>query len=210
MKRLAKRTVILTGGIGSGKSAAARFFTDLGVTVVDADAISHRLTGPDGAALQAIQAHFGPAAINTQTPAKGELPGAMNRAYMREVVFKDPAARQQLEAILHPMIRQAAEKELAQAPGNYAIYMLPLWVESRSSAGLCVDQVIVVDCAPQMQIMRVMQRNQLTEAQVRAMLAAQTSREDRLKVADHVITNDGSLDDLQTQVKTLHQRLNQP
>jgi len=165
MKRLAKRTVILTGGIGSGKSAAARFFTDLGVTVVDADAISHRLTGPDGAALQAIQAHFGPAAINTQTPAKGELPGAMNRAYMRELVFKDPTARQQLEAILHPMIRQAAEKELAQAPGKLRdLYAAALGGEQVLRRGLCVDQVIVVDCAPQMQIMRVMQRNQLTRS----------------------------------------------
>jgi dephospho-CoA kinase len=207
---VAQRIVILTGGIGSGKSAAARLFADLGVTIVDADAISHQLTGPDGAALKAIETRFGPSALATITSPQGQPTTTLNRSAMRDRIFQDPAARQQLEAILHPMIREIAKKELAQAPGNYAIYMLPLWVERQSSRGLEADQVVVVDCDAQTQIRWVMQRNHFTEPQVRAMLAAQAKREDRLDVADHVIDNNGSLEDLQAQVKTLHQKLNQP
>jgi dephospho-CoA kinase len=199
-----KRIVILTGGIGSGKSAAADLFRDLGVPIVDADEISHALTAPGGAAMPAIAAAFGDQVVNAE--------GGLDRAAMRAVVFENPAQRERLEGILHPMIQKMAKDQLAQASGPYAIYVVPLWAESAAKGTMAItpDHVIVVDCSPQTQISRVMQRNQLTQTQVQAVLNSQALREDRLKLADLVIHNDQDFAHLQAQVRALHQQLNQP
>jgi dephospho-CoA kinase len=185
----------LTGGIGSGKSAAAEEFARLGATVVDTDVIAHRLTAPGGAAVSAIRRAFGDDAI---------LPsGAMDRERMRERVFADPAARRQLESLLHPMIRAESDREIAAAAGPYVVHVIPLLVESGNYRARA-DRVLVVDCPEETQLSRVQARSGLTEPQARAILRAQASRAERLSAADDVIDNSGTLDSLRRQVAELH------
>ena len=187
----------LTGGIGSGKSAAAREFERLGATVVDSDAIAHELTAPGGAALERIKALFGEAFIAPS--------GAMDREAMRSHVFRDPQAKRALEALLHPLIRAAAERRIAAAGGPYVIYVVPLLVESGDYRGR-VDRVLVVDAPEAEQLERVRGRSGLAERDVRAIMAQQASRAARLAAADDVIDNSGTLDALRAQVAALHAR----
>ena len=189
----------LTGGIGSGKSAAAALFAERGITVVDTDAIAHALTAPGGAAMPAIRAEFGDAVAGAD--------GALDRAAMRAIVFADPGARKRLESILHPMIRAESERLLAAdgARAPYAILMVPLLVESGDYRKR-VDRVAVVDCAEATQIARVMNRNGLARAEVERILAAQATRAERLAAADDVIDNDGELAALAPQIERLHVR----
>lgn len=184
----------LTGGIGSGKSTVADRFAALGVPVVDTDEVSRELTAAGGAAIPAIRAAFGDAAIDAA--------GAMDRTAMRERVFADPQARQRLEAILHPMIAGETQRRLAAAEAPYRIVAVPLLVETGHWLRR-VDRVLVIDCPPEVQVARVMRRNGLPEAQVRAVLAAQATREARLAAADDVIDNAGSPDALDAPVRRL-------
>ena len=187
----------LTGGIGSGKSAAAREFEGLGASVVDTDAIAHELTAPGGAALAHIKALFGEAFIAPS--------GAMDREAMRNRVFSDPQAKRALEALLHPMIRAAAEHRIAAADGPYVIYVVPLLVESGDYRGR-LDRILVVDAPEAEQIERVARRSGLAEREVRAIMAQQVSRAARLAAADDVIDNSGALEALRAQVAALHAR----
>jgi dephospho-CoA kinase len=187
----------LTGGIGSGKSAAADEFAGLGATVVDTDAIAHRLTAAGGAALPAIRRMFGDAFILAS--------GAMDRKRMREHVFADPAARRSLEGVLHPLIRAESEREIAAAAGPYVIHVVPLLVESGDYRQR-VDRVLVVDCPEATQIARVRARSGLSEAQAEAIVRAQASRAERRAAADDVIDNGGSRDALRAQVAALHEK----
>jgi dephospho-CoA kinase len=187
----------LTGGIGSGKSAAAEEFARLGATVVDTDAIAHELTATGGAAIAKVQRLFGKEVIGAD--------GAMDRAKVRARVFADPVAKKALEALLHPMIRDESRRRIAAAKGPYALHVVPLLVES-ADYGSRVDRVLVVDCPEALQIARVRARSGLAEAEVRAILASQASRAERLAAADDVIDNSGSLDALRKQVAALHQR----
>ena len=185
----------LTGGIGSGKSAAADEFARLGATVVDTDLIAHRLTGPGGAALAAIQRLFGDAFV---------LPsGAMDRKRMRERVFADTAARKSLESVLHPMIREESERQIAAAAGTYVVHVVPLLVESGDFRRR-VDRVLVVDCPEATQIARVRARSDLSGDEALAIVQSQASRAERLAAADDVIDNGGTLEDLRRQVAALH------
>ncbi len=187
----------LTGGIGSGKSTVAALFADCGATVIDSDVISHRLTQSGGSAIAAIRAAFGDDYINTD--------GALDRARMRQRVFSDPAARLQLEAILHPLIRvqMLAQAETSTAP--YLLLVVPLLFEAAGYLGL-VQRTLVVDCTEVLQVARAMQRGGLDEQTVRAIMATQMPRAERLRRADDVIQNNGSPDDLRRQVEQLHQR----
>jgi dephospho-CoA kinase len=172
----------LTGGIGSGKSTAANFLVEMGATLIDADAISRSLTATGGAALPQIAQAFGPAAIGPD--------GAMDRAFVRSRVFADPQAKLQLEAIIHPLVRQATEQALANATGTLVVHDIPLLVESgRWRAAL--DAVLVIDCLETTQIERVMARSGLSPAEVQAVMANQASRTQRLAAADMVVFNDG-------------------
>jgi dephospho-CoA kinase len=193
----AKRFVVgLTGGIGSGKSAAAEEFSRLGASVVDTDAIAHQLTGPGGAAMPAITALFGKDAL---------LPsGAMDREKVRARVFADPQARRSLEELLHPMIRRVSQERIAAASGPYVIHVVPLLVESKDYR-LRVDRVLVIDASEPVQLQRVRARG-LSDEQARAIIASQASRSERLAAADDVIGNDGTLDALRQQVASLHER----
>jgi len=185
----------LTGGIGSGKSAAAQEFGRLGAALVDTDVIARELTEPGGAALAHIKALFGEAFVAPS--------GAMDRKRMREHVFADAAAKRALEELLHPMIRAEAERRIAQAAAPYVLYVVPLLVES-GSYRTRVDRVLVVDAPEALQLARVRARSGLGEAEVRAIMASQLSRAARLAAADDVIDNGGSIQALRNQVAALH------
>ena len=185
----------LTGGIGSGKSAAAEEFGRLGATLVDTDAIAHELTQAGGAAMPPIRAQFGDDYVDAT--------GAMDRATMRALAFRDPAARKKLEALLHPMIRAESARRIAAAAGPYVIHVVPLLVES-AGYRQCVARVLVVDCPPEVQLARVRQRSGLSADEVARIIGAQIKREVRLAAADDVIDNSGTLDALHKQVRELH------
>jgi dephospho-CoA kinase len=187
----------LTGGIGSGKSAAADEFARLGATIVDTDEIAHELTGPGGAAIDAVRQLFGDDFIDAR--------GAMDRRRVREVVFAEPHAKERLEALLHPLIRDESLRRIAAATGPYVIHVVPLLVESPGYRDR-VDRVLVIDCPEATQLARVRARSGLSEDEVRRIIAAQATRETRLAGADDVIDNSGSLEDLRRQVAALHRR----
>ncbi len=188
----------LTGGIGSGKSAAAEAFAALGAVIIDTDAIAHDLTAPGGAALAELRAAFGPDVFFAG--------GALDRAALRRIVFANPAARARLEAILHPLIHAEAEarlRRLASADFSYAVLVVPLLAETGGWRER-VDRVVVVDCPEETQIARVMARSGLTRGEVERIMAAQATRAARRRIADDLIVNDASLADLQAQVLALH------
>lgn len=187
----------LTGGIGSGKSAAADEFARLGATIVDTDAIARELTEAGGAALPHIKTLFGEAFITAH--------GGMDRAAMRSRVFSDPAAKQALERLLHPMIRAEAERRIAAAPGPYVVYVVPLLVETGGPRDR-VQRVLVVDAPEALQLERVRARSGLSDEEISSIIAQQASRAARLAAADDVIDNAGTLDALRKQVAALDAR----
>ena len=186
----------LTGGIGSGKSVVAEMFARRGAVIVDTDAIAHELTAPGGAAIDAIRESFGSDYIAPD--------GALDRARMRALVFRDPRSRRRLERILHPKIRAESSARIAAATSPYVILVVPLLVESGFDPKR-YQRVMVVDCEEGTRIARVMGRSRLPEDEVRQILASQVSRQDRLDAADDVIDNSGALAELEPQVDRLHQ-----
>ena len=189
----------LTGGIGSGKSTVAGLFAAQGVRIIDTDLISHRLTQAGGEAIPAIRDTFGADLIDAQ--------GALDRGRMRELVFGNPAEKKRLEAILHPLIlAQVRHQATLPADTPYTLIVVPLLFEGGRYAGW-LHRVITVDCPEALQISRTMQRGGLDEPAVRAIMAQQLSRSERLRLADEVIENEGSLEDLKKQILDMHQRL---
>jgi dephospho-CoA kinase len=186
----------LTGGIGSGKSAAAEDFAKLGATVVDTDVIAHELTQKGGAAVPEVERIFGKDFV---------AGGAMDRKRMREHVFADPAAKRQLEQLLHPLIRAESARRLAAARAPYVVHVVPLLIESPDYRQR-VDRVLVVDAPEDTQVARVRSRSGLAEDQVRAIMRTQVARAERLAAADDVIDNGGSREDLRKQVAALHRK----
>jgi dephospho-CoA kinase len=186
----------LTGGIGAGKSTVEALFAARGVAAVDADALARELVEPGQPALAAIVEAFGEEVLD------GE--GRLDRARMRERVFADPAGRRRLETILHPRVRARMAARAAQLTDPYCILSIPLLVESGQRD--LVHRVLVVDVPEPLQIQRVCRRSGLTEAQARAIVAAQASRAERLAAADDIIVNDAGLDRLEAQVERLHRR----
>ena len=187
----------LTGGIGSGKSTVADLFVAQGAALVDTDAIAHELTGPGGAAMAQLIAAFGPEVARPD--------GAMDRAAMRRLVFADPSAKARLESILHPLIRQLSAERCRAATAPYVILAVPLLVESGTYRERC-DRVVVVDCPESLQIERVMARNGMSSDEVKAIMATQASRPQRLAAADDIVLNDGDLTGIHPQVAALHQK----
>jgi len=185
----------LTGGIASGKSSAAALFEELGAAVVDTDAIAHELTRPGTSAMAAIRDAFGPAYLAAD--------GSLERAKMRQLVFSDPAAKAKLEAILHPLIRELARARIIAAQQPYVIVVVPLLVETDAYRDL-IERILVVDCREELQVARAMQRSQLKESEVRAILAAQLPRTERLGRADDVVDNNGNIEALRQQIQKLH------
>ena len=197
----ASPVVVLTGGLGSGKSTAAHCFVGLGITVIDADAIVHELTGPDGAALASLRLLLGD---DCMSPSAG-----LDRARVRQAVFADPRLRKRLEAILHPMVQVVARQRLEQAMGPYCLYVVPLWAETRGGQPRpdWVWKVVVVDIDQTRQRSRVLKRTPMPNETLEGMLAAQANRHERLELADHVINNNSDEASLLAQVQSLHAEL---
>jgi dephospho-CoA kinase len=194
-RSLAQLSIGLTGGIGCGKTTVADLFAARGASVIDTDQIAHSLTAPHGAAMPALIEEFGP---DFATP-----DGALDRAKMRALVFSDPGARTRLEAILHPRIREATAAASLIATGPYVIFVVPLLIESGTWRER-VTRVLAIDCPEEVQVARVMARNNLPESQVRAIMAAQVTRAQRQAAADDILLNDAGVDALLPQVERLH------
>jgi len=186
----------LTGGIASGKSTAAKFFGALGVPILDSDQIARDVVEPGQPPLERLVERFGPKILTVD--------GHLDRPALREIVFSDPKARADLEALTHPAIGAAMEARSAAAGGLYQILVIPLLVEKNLAAH--VNRVLVVDCDEGLQIRRLRDRDGSTPQQVQAILKAQAPRAARLKAADDVIHNDSGLSAVRDQVATLHAR----
>ncbi len=191
-------TVGLTGGIGSGKSVVASLFEKLGAALVDTDVIAHQLTEAGGAAIPAIQAQFGGNFLNAD--------GSLNRSAMRQRVFSDPNAKQALENILHPMIRQRADAEIATCRARYVMLAVPLLVETGAYRDR-VERVVVVDCSEALQLTRTAARSKLSTAEIKSIMATQAARAERLRHANDIIVNNGELGSLSIPVAVIDQRL---
>ncbi len=188
----------LTGGIGSGKTTVANLFQSLGAGLVDTDQVAHDLTAANGAAMSAIHAAFGATVITED--------GAMNRAAMRDLVFRDSSSKAKLEAILHPLIRAEADRRVQQSIGAGAPYVLlavPLLFESLSYRA-STRETLVVDCTVATQIARVQSRSALSADEVARIIAAQVPRALRLQLADRVIVNADTVDALKAPIAQLH------
>ena len=185
----------LTGGIGSGKTSAAKFFAALGADVVDTDVIAHELTQPQGAAIADIRQNFTEKFITVE--------GALNRKEMRGLVFSDSSARRKLEAILHPLIRMEVTRRAAIFSAPYGIIVVPLLLEAGGYREM-MQRILVVDCNEQDQIARAITRTGLDEQTVCAIMATQLPRKERLQQADDVIANDADVSHLRQQVEALH------
>jgi dephospho-CoA kinase len=191
----------LTGGIGSGKTAVSDLLSMLGAGIIDTDLIAHQITAPHGSAISPIEKQFGPDFIAAD--------GALNRDKMRTLVFAKPEARKSLEAITHPLIRQESVRQALQLSKQgvpYLVFVVPLLIESGFWMEL-IDLLVLVDCPKETQIQRVMQRSNLSREELGRILAAQASREERLKHADVVIENQASLKDLEVEAQNLHQKI---
>ena len=187
----------LTGGIGSGKSAAADYFQTLGVDVVDADLASRAVVEPGQPALKKIAEHFGSNILDPQ--------GQLDRAALRKKVFSDVAERKWLQQLLHPLINNYLVEQVNAAHSDYCLLVNPLLIESGQKQWC--DIVVVVDVPVATQLSRTMARDDNTREQVQAIIDAQTSRHKRLNAADYVVTNDLDLGFLHDQIDTLHSDL---
>lgn len=194
----------LTGGIASGKSTVAARFAELGVPVIDADAIAHEVVERGTALLDALLARFSAAALARFGQPLRRADGSLDRALLRRLVFDDAAERHALEALLHPAIRARAEELAAQAGGPYQIHVVPLLAESNARSRF--DRVLVVDCPEERQRARLQLRDGISVEQAQAMLDAQASRAERLAIADDVILNDDGTAALAAPIAALHQR----
>jgi len=187
----------LTGGIGSGKTAVADAFATLGVEIVDADALAHRISAAGAQGFAAIRVAFGDAIVG----ADGEL----DRAALRHLVFADVAARRRLEGILHPLIRAEAERQVRSWRGAYGIVVVPLLLE-REGLRSIIDRILVVDCPEDEQVRRVVARSGLSTEEVHAIMATQFDRARRRAAADDIVDNSGTISAIAPQVRALDRR----
>lgn len=185
----------LTGGIGSGKSAASQWFETQGIQVVDADLVAREIVKSGQPALQQIQAAFGDWVLADH--------GELNRRALREHIFQLPEARQTLEAITHPAIRQSLIRQLQSAQSPYVILVSPLLFETNQHE--LTQRTLLIDTSEDIQIMRASARDLQNEEQIRQIMAAQMSRAQKQSLADDIVTNDGHLEHLYAQLQPLHQ-----
>jgi len=186
----------LTGGIGSGKSAVSKLFIELGVPVIDTDLISRQVVEPGQPALQQICRAFGNEILTTN--------GELDRKKLKNMVFASPAKRKQLEAILHPVIKDEMLRQASLLDTAYCIFAIPLLIEAEQTD--LVDRILVIDAPEALRRQRIKQRDQLNDEQINKIFAAQLSRQTRLDHADDIIHNDSDLDRLRTQVIDLSRR----
>lgn len=184
----------LTGGIGSGKTTVANYFKKLGVPVIDADEISHRIVKPGLPAYEAIIQAFGPEVLSKDRQ--------LDRARMRKLIFSDAKAKLKLESILHPLIRAEINKNVEALDADYCIIAIPLLIETRQLS--LVDRILVVDIDPKTQLSRTQARDGDNVAQIEAIMKSQASREDRYAVADDILNNNGDIQQLEANIEKLH------
>ena len=184
----------LTGGIGSGKSTVAELFLEKDINVIDADLIAREVVAPGEAALQSIAEHFGADILDQN--------GQLRRKALRELIFAQPAEREWLEQLLHPLINSLIQQRIANSTPPYCILMSPLLLETAQRQ--LVDRVLVVDVKRETQLQRTMQRDSSPRETIEAIINTQVSREARLQACDDVIRNDGDIKELARQVDKLH------
>lgn len=188
-------TVGLTGGIGCGKSSAAKIFTELSVDVVDTDQIAHELTCPNGKAITAIRDQFGDNFITHE--------GALDRNKMRRLIFVDNIKRAKLEALLHPLILEETARRIQQSRLPYVVVAIPLLFETGDYDSM-IQRILVIDCDEQLQIIRTMARSKLSAKEVKDIMATQVSRQHRLENSDDIVVNNQGVDYLKEQIARLH------
>ncbi len=188
--------VALTGGIGSGKSTVADAFARHGAPIVDADVIARQVVQPDTPALAAIAAHFGKEILQPD--------GTLDRATLRERIFSQPDEKVWLNQLLHPLIQQETQRQLAQTTHPYALWVVPLLVENHLQSR--ADRVLVVDVDRETQLARTIARDGISRQQAHNILSAQATREQRLAAADDVIDNSGTAQGIEPHVAALHRR----
>lgn len=184
----------LTGGIGSGKSEASRYFAELGVPVIDTDVIARELVEPAQPALTEIVEAFGEEILDAN--------GHLDRARLRQQVFADTEKRKELENILHPRIRARAEALATQLDAPYCVVVIPLLVEA--ARDYRIERVLVIDTPVELQYQRIALRDGLSDREIKAVLEIQADRQQRLRAADDVVLNDGSVDKLHAKIEDLH------
>lgn len=184
----------LTGGIGSGKSTVCRLFSEWDVPIIDADVIARQLVEPEQPALMRLAEVFGKEILSDD--------GRLDRAKLRAKVFSDACARQQLDAIMHPLVYQEIESVVTCLQGTYCVIAIPLLLETNKQH--VVDRVLVVDCSVEAQMQRILERDKIKREQAQAIIAAQVDRQQRLAAADDIIDNSTTLAYLAEQVKKLH------
>lgn len=189
-------TIGLTGGIGSGKSTVSKFFEELGIPCCDADEFARVLTQVNSPALLEISELFGPEILDDQ--------GQLNRHRLREIVFSQPRKRQQLEAILHPRVREKIQSWIDRQTASYGIISVPLLTENQNQYQF--DRILVVELDPLSQKQRTAKRDNVDEIDVEAIIAAQANPNERRAIADDVINNNGDIDELQQQIRRLHEK----
>ncbi len=189
----------LTGGIASGKTLVTDYFKALGALIIDADVLAREVVVPGSAGLDALIAHFGSTLLTDD--------GTLNRAALRHIVFSNPAELEFLDRTLHPLIRQLSDERIAAARHEghaYAIYAVPLLLETGQKERF--DRIVVIDVPESVQLQRLLDRDDSTETEAKAILAAQTNREQRLAIADDIIDNAGSKAETKEQVSVLHRQ----
>ena len=192
----ARLVIGVTGGIGSGKSAATAFFAEAGIVVVDADVVAREVVEPGTPALTEIGKHFGSDTLQAD--------GSLDRKALRAIIFSNPIEKQWLESLLHPLIRAEIERQLQDSTSPYTILSSPLLLETNQNE--MVDRVLVIDAPEQQQISRTSARDDTNIEAVQAIMATQLSRQQRLQKADDVIVNDSDLDSLKSNVMELHKK----
>lgn len=186
----------LTGGIGAGKSVVAQYFAQLGITVIDADLIARQVVEPGMPALQAIIQRFGNEIVGEN--------GSLNRALLREIIFKDPVDREWLENLTHPMIYQAIQTQIEHSQSSYCIVVIPLLLEKNQTRQR-VDRILVVDAPETLQRDRAVKRDKTSAENIQSIMNAQLTREERLAAADDVLVNDQDLRSLERKILALHE-----
>ncbi len=191
--------VALTGGIASGKSTAANYFGQLGAHIIDADIIARQITEPDQPAFKQIIDHFGPEYVTTE--------GIMNRQKLLETIFIHAHHRKWLENLLHPLILATMKSRVAEQRNTYCILVIPLLAEvGLEKNNNTYQRVLVIDCDPNLQKQRLLTRPQMTTILAEKILATQATRAERLAIADDIIENNGSITNLEQQIKAMHQQ----
>lgn len=186
----------LTGGIGSGKSLSAHYFAELGVPIIDADAMSRKLVAPGQPALTKIIERFGSTLIQEN--------GELNRLALREIIFNDPKHKHWLEKLLHPLIKDAILDEIHHIHAPYCIIVIPLLAETHAAYQNLLDHIIVIDVSEAEQLSRASMRDKTTQRLVQKIISSQASRQKRLSIADTIIENNATTDDLKNKIKNLH------